>query len=148
MQQDYTQALANLATATQADRTLVALLTKTILELSSQVALVTTKLATAQAENARMKKSGQKSTTAGHGHRVSSKTNPSETNTPQDRNLYYRIGQRFDPNGYCSSHIYKVEESHTWATCRFPSSNHNKSATRLNIMVEKTWNKDWTNGVR
>ena len=64
MQQDHTQALANLATATQADKTSVALLTKTISELSSQVALLTAKLATAQAENARMKKSGQQSTTA------------------------------------------------------------------------------------
>ena len=57
MQQDHTQAIANLATATQADRTSVALLTKTISELSSQVVLLTAKLATAQAENARMKKS-------------------------------------------------------------------------------------------
>ena len=88
MQQDHTQALANLATATQADRTSVALLTKTISELSSQVALLTAKLATAQAENARMKKSGQQSTTAGNGHRASSNTAPSETNPPQDRNLY------------------------------------------------------------
>ena len=113
MQQHQIQALANLATATKADRTSVALLTKTILELSSQFALLIVKLATAQAENTRMKKSGQQLTTAGHGHRASSKTNPSETNTPQDRNLYYRIGQRFDPTGYCSSHIYTVEESHT-----------------------------------
>ena len=59
MQQDHTQALVNLATAKQADRTLVALLTKTISELSSQVALLSEKLATAQAENARMKKSGK-----------------------------------------------------------------------------------------
>ena len=56
MQQDHTLALANLATATQADRTSVALLTKTISELSSQVALLTAKLATAQAKNARMNK--------------------------------------------------------------------------------------------
>ena len=56
MQQDHTQALANIATATQADSTSVALITKTILELSNQVALLTAKLATAQAENARMKK--------------------------------------------------------------------------------------------
>ena len=55
MQQDHTLALANLATATQADRTLVALLTETISELSGQVVLLTAKLATAQAENARMK---------------------------------------------------------------------------------------------
>ena len=55
MQQDHTQALANIATATQADRTLVALLKKTISELYGQVALLTAKLATAQAENARIK---------------------------------------------------------------------------------------------
>ena len=76
MHQDHTQALANLATATQADRTLVALLTKKISELSSQVALITAKLATAQAESARMKKSGQQSTTAGHGYRASSRSLP------------------------------------------------------------------------
>ena len=58
IQQDHTLALVNLATATQADRRSVALLTKTISELSGQVALLTAKLSTAQAENARMKKSG------------------------------------------------------------------------------------------
>ena len=145
MQQDCTQALANLATATQADRTSVALLTKKILELFSQVALLTTKLATVQAENARMNKYGQQSTTAGRGHRGSRNTTPSETNTPKNRNLYSRSRQQFDPNGYCSSHGNKVEESHNSDTCRFPSSNNNKSATQLNIMEGKTWNKGWTN---
>ena len=47
MQQDHTLALANIAMATQANRTLVALLTKTISDLSSQVAHLTAKLATA-----------------------------------------------------------------------------------------------------
>ena len=55
MQQDHTLALYNIGTATQADRTSVALLTKTISELSGQVALLTAKLATAQAKNARIK---------------------------------------------------------------------------------------------
>ena len=45
-----------------------------------------------------------------------------------------------------SSHGYKVEESHTSATCRFLSSNPNNSATRIKIMGGKTWNKKWTNG--
>ena len=104
MQQDHTLTLANFATATQADRTSVALLMKTISELSSQVALLTTKIATAQAENARMKKSGQQSTTARHGHGPSSNPTLSETNTPQDCNLYSCSGQGFNPNGYCCSH--------------------------------------------
>ena len=55
MKQDYTLALANLATATQADRTSVALLTKTILELSTQVATLTAKLTTAHSKNAYLK---------------------------------------------------------------------------------------------
>ena len=146
MQQDHTQALSNLTTATQADRTSVALLTRTISELSSQIALLTAKLATSQAENARMNKAGQQSTTDGHGHQASIKTTSSETNPPQDRKLYSQSGHRFDPNVYCSSHGYKVEESHTSATCKSPNSNHNKSATRLKIMGGKTWNKEWTNG--
>ena len=57
MQKYHTLALANLATATQADRTFVALLTKTISEISGQVALLTAKLATVQDNNVRTKKS-------------------------------------------------------------------------------------------
>ena len=141
MQQDHTLALENIATATQTYRTLVALLTKTISELSGQVVLLTAKLSTAQAENIRMKKSGQQSATAGHGHRASSNSTPSDPNSSQDQNLYSRSRQRFDPNGYCSSNGYKVEELHTSTTCRFPRNVHNKSATRLDIMEGKTWNK-------
>ena len=147
MQQYHTLAIANIATATQADRTSVTLLTETILGLSGQVALLTTKLATLQAENARMKKSGQQSTTSGHGHQASSNSTPSYPNPSQDQNLYSRSGQRLDPNGYCSSHRYKLEELHTSATCCFPINFHNKSATWLKIMGVKTCNKEWINGV-
>ena len=84
MQQDHTEALANLATATQADRKSGVLITKTISEISSQVALLTAKLATAQSENARMKKSEQQSTTAGNGNKASSNMTLSETKPPQD----------------------------------------------------------------
>ena len=54
MQQDQTLALANLATNSQSDRTLVAVLTKTISKLLIQAAHITAKLVTAQAENARL----------------------------------------------------------------------------------------------
>ena len=145
MQQDHTLEIANIATATQDDRTSVGLLTKTISELSSQVALLTAKLDTAQAENTRMKKSGPQSTTAGHGYQASSNTTPSEPNPSHDRNIYSQSGQRFVPNGYCSSHGYKLEESQTSVTCIFPSTGHNKSATRLKIMGGKTRNKECIN---
>ena len=55
MQQDHTLALANIATATQSNRTSVALLMKKISEISIQVATFTAKLATAQSENTRVK---------------------------------------------------------------------------------------------
>ena len=50
-QQDHTLELANLATTIKSDRTLVVLLTKTISELSSQVATLAVKIATAKSEN-------------------------------------------------------------------------------------------------
>ena len=146
MQQNHTLALENLATATQADRTSVALPTKTILELSIQVAHLTAKIATAQAENARMKKSGHQSTTSGHGHRAFSNSTPPDPTSSQDRNVYSRSGQRFDPNRYFSPQVYKVEESHTSATCCFPSNGHSKSAKQIYIKGGKTWNKEWING--
>ena len=146
MQQDHTLELANLATDTQAYRTAVALLTRTISEPSSQVTHLTANLATAQAENAQLEKSVHCSTTAKHGHRASINSTPSYPTSSQDRNVYSRSGQKFDPNGYCSSHGYKVEEAHTSTTCCFPKNGHNKLATQLDIKGGQTWNKEWING--
>ena len=146
MQQDHTLALANIETATQADKTSVALLMKTVSKLSSQVDRLTVKLATAQAKNTQIKKLGHCSTTAKHGHQVSSNSTLSDPTSSQDRNVYSRSGQKFYPNGYFSSHGYKVEESHTSVTCRFPNNGHNKSATRIDIKGGQTWDKGWFNG--
>ena len=88
-QQDHTLALANLATATQADRTLVALLKKTISELLVQVARLAVEIATVHAENVRIKKPGQQSTTAGHGLWASRNSTPSDPNSSQDQDLYF-----------------------------------------------------------
>ena len=133
MQQDPTLALANLATATQADRTLVALLTETILELLSQVATLSAKLATAQSKNARLEKSSHCSAPAEHGHQASRNTTPSYQKLTQDRNIYSKSGQKLDPNRYLSSHWYKLEESHTSATCSFPKNGQNKLEMRLDM---------------
>ena len=93
-----------------------------------------------------MKKPGNQSTTAGHVYMASRNLTLLDPNSIKDQNVYSRIGQRLDPNGYCSSQGYKVEESHTSATCCFPSNGHNKSATRLDIKRGKTWNKEWIKG--
>ena len=88
MQHDHTLAKANLATATQADRTSVLLLTKMVLEISIQVATLTAKLATAQSENARLKKLGHCLAPAKHGDQASRNPTPSDQNSTQDRNVY------------------------------------------------------------
>ena len=132
--------------ATQAETTSVALLTKTISEISIQVATLTAKLTIAQSENARLEKLVHRLAPDEHGHRAYRNPNPSDQNSTQDRNVYSKSGQKFDPNGYCSSHGYKVEELHTSETCRFPENVHNKLETRLDIKGGKTWNKEWING--
>ena len=76
IQQDHTLALANLATATKSDITSVALLTKTISELSIQVATLTAKLATAQSKNIRLEKSVHCSALDENGHQASSNSTP------------------------------------------------------------------------
>ena len=141
MQQDHTLGLANLATAKQTDRTSVALLTKMISDLSSQVATLTVKLVTAQSEIACMKKSGHCLAPAKHSHQASRNSTPSDPNSNQDRNIYSKSGQKLDPNGYCSSHGYKVEEAHTSADFRCPNNCHNKLTTGLDIRGGQTWNK-------
>ena len=80
MHQDHTLALANHETATQANRKSVVLLTKTVSELSSQVAHLTAKLATAQAENAWLDKLVHRSTPAKHGNQASRNSTPSDPN--------------------------------------------------------------------
>ena len=95
MQQDHTLALANLTTATQANRTLVALLMKKILEISSQVATLTVKLATAQSENACMEKLGHRSAPAEHRYRASNNQTLSNKTLHQYHNVYSRSGHKF-----------------------------------------------------
>ena len=145
MQKDHTMALANLATATQADRTSVALLTKTIADLSTQVSNLTANLETAQSEKSRLKISVHCLAPANHGHRLANLQSPSDQNLLRDRSVYSRSGKKFDRNGYCSSHGFEVKESHTYGTCRYPVGGHNKLAMRMDTKGGNTCNKDWIN---
>ena len=146
MQQDHTLALANLSTTTQADRTSVALSTKRIAELSTQVSILTAKLATKHSKKARLKKPGYHLAPAENGHRASSNKNPSDKSLLWNRNVYSHSGHKFDPNGYCSYHRFKLQESHTSATFRCLGDGHNKLATRIDTKGGNTWNKEWIKG--
>ena len=103
-------ALENIATATQTNITLVALSTKTIADISTQVSILTPKLAIAQSENAHLKRSGHRSAPFNHVHRLANVQAPSDQNPRRDRNVYSRSGQKFDPNRYCSYHRIKVKD--------------------------------------
>ena len=89
----------------------------------------------------RAEKSGHRSTPAEQGHRASRNSILSDPNSNQDQNMYSKSGKKIDPNGYCSSHGYKVEEAHMSATCRFPKNGHNKLAMRLDIKRGQILNK-------
>ena len=145
MQYDQTLALGNIATATQANITSVALLTKTILELSTQFSTQTAKLATSHSEIARLKNwdivRPQLST-----YILRPVIRPlSDHNMLQDCNLYSRSGHKFEPNRYWSSHGFKVKGSHTSVACRYPGNDHNKFAMRLDTTGGNIWNKEWIN---
>ena len=91
--------LANLVTATHAYITLVALLKKTIAELSSEVINLTSKLETMQSENARLKRSGIFLAPTNYGHRSANIGAPSDQNPLRDHNIYSKSGQKIDPTG-------------------------------------------------
>ena len=146
MQYDHNMALANIVTETQADRASIALLIKTIVELSTQVFTLTAKLATTQSENVCLKISGHRSSSADHRHCSANIQAPSNQNPLYDRNVYSRSGGEFDHNKYWSSYGFKVEDFHTSVSCRYPVDGHKKLATRLETKGGNTWNKDCING--
>ena len=48
-----------------------------------------------------------------------------------------------DPNGYCSTHGYRVSKGHNSATCTNKSDGHKDTATRANTMNGSAINKGW-----
>ena len=94
MTQDHTYALANLATATQSDRTMVANMAQTIADLTLQFVQANTKLAEAQSSIATLTSKLAKTGTRPN-RSTTSPTGPSDTTTTAK-------------GGYCWSHGYKV----------------------------------------
>ena len=88
MKQDHIILLENLATATQAYRTLIAILTKMIAELTEQVTSLTAKLLTAHLDNAYLNRSEYCSSNAG---------TPADLNPPLDQNIYLKSGKSLTP---------------------------------------------------
>jgi hypothetical protein len=133
---EITVVLANLATATDADRATVAALTKSLAEL--------TDVTKAQAEELRrliqsghiapVQAPAQHSSTTvirGNGRQRRSGTN--------DQGGGGRLLYKTKNNNYCSSHGYQVGLQHTSATCTDHKMVHNPSTTKSNTMGGDTW---------
>ena len=129
MTQDHSHALANIATATQSDRTTVANMSKTITDLTLQLGQANEKLAEAQSSIATL----------------TSKL--SQTGTIPNRPTIIPTGPidmtLMEEYGYFWRHGFKIKKGHNSTTCRFQKQSHMTEATRSNTMDGKMWNKVW-----
>jgi hypothetical protein len=137
---DTTTALANLATATGADRATVAALTKSLAELTAITKAQADKLRRlihsvhiapfpAQAQH------GSATVVRGNGRQRRSGNNEQVSGS---RPLY-----KTKNDNYCWSHGYKVGFQHTSATCTERKAGHNPAATKSNIMGGNTWGSEF-----
>jgi hypothetical protein len=135
-----TAVLANLATATGANRATVAAFTKSLAELTA--------VTKAQAEELRrliqsghiapvQSPSHHSSTTVIHGN---GRQRCSGTNDQGDGG---RPRYKTKHNNYCWSHGYQVGLQHTSATCTDRKVGHSPAATKSNIMGGDTWGSEF-----
>ena len=119
-----TEALDNLTMATVNDRNIIAQLTQANAELTS-----TNKKLVQQMEDA-----------------VKSIRTLMENDAKREKEKSERAktyNERFDPNGYCWSHGYKVTFDHTSCNCTVKKPGHKDNATRANTMGGSQLNKKW-----
>ena len=128
MTQDHSHALANLATATQSDRTTVTNMSKTIADLTLQLGQANMKLAEAQSSIATLASKLAKTGTRPN----RSTTSPTGTS---DRTLEKYV--------YCWIHGFKVTKGHSSSICKNQKSGYMAAATRDNTMIGKLYNKGW-----
>lgn len=105
------EALANLASATAADRSTVASLTAINEKLTNQLTQLTNQLAKAMDKIAEMEKL------------LSNKPSSSSNNTPKS---------------YCWTHGFRVSKTHNSTNCKKPAEGHQKEATAHNRMGGST----------
>ena len=127
MTQDHSHALANLAMATQSDRTTVANMSKTIADLTLQLEQANMKLAEAQSSI------------------VTLTSKPAKTGTRTNRSTTSPTGpnDRLQQYGYCWSHGFKITKGSSSRNCENYKSGHMTAATRNDTMGGKLYNKVW-----
>jgi hypothetical protein len=137
---EMTTVLANLATATGADRATVAALTKSLAEPT----------AVTKAQDEELRRLIQ----SGHIAPVQTPTQHSPTMVVHGNGRQRRSGTNYQggggrplyktkSNNYCWSHSYQVGLQHTSATCTDRKTGHNPAATKSNIMGGDTWGSEF-----
>ena len=133
MQQQQAEALANVATATAADRQAVTVLSSINRTLTSELRAATVTIATLQQRLASCSCSTTPQTGArGYQRQQASQQhqhNPGRNTTP------------LDPNGYCWSHGYCISMGHNGSSCYNTLLGHQREATRAYPMGGITKNK-------
>jgi hypothetical protein len=128
---DISNALDNLALAATTDREIVAQLTHANQQLTTTNALLTEQLSKSIATIAQLAK------------KLETGTNTPNTNTNNGRQRMSRAEweANLDPNRYCWSHGYRVQQGHTSANCGGKLPGHQNSATRNDIKGGSTKGK-------
>jgi hypothetical protein len=124
----FTTAMANLATATSADRETVATLTRAIATLTDQLKAKDTWAKSQEAE-VRILLGVQ-----GHARPAAAPSTPT---------TYVRKSYRTNNDNYCWSHGYQVGLNHTSANCTKKAPGHKDNAIKSNIMGGDTWGSEF-----
>ena len=126
------EALANLATATESDRSAVSNLTGTNSALTLQLSATNAKLDTALADIAALRLELTSSRAGNYSRNVNGDGNWSN-NGNRNHTRAPTVRKYFNKN-YCWTHGYHVHRNHASQTCEKPKAGHRKLATRANTM--------------
>jgi hypothetical protein len=124
----FVTAMANLATATSADRETVATLTREIATLTDQLKAIDIWAKSQEDEVRRL--------LGTHGN-ACPPVEPGPTNT------YVRKSYKTNNKNYCWSHGYQVGLNHTSANCTKKAPGHKDNATKANIIGGDTWGSEF-----
>jgi hypothetical protein len=125
---EFVTAMANLATATSADRETVATLTRAIATLTYEL---------------KAKDIWAKSQEAEVRHLLGVQGNTRPAATAGTTTAYVRKSYKTNNDNYCWSHGYKVGLNHTSANCTKKAPCHKDNAIKTNIMGGDTWGSEF-----
>jgi hypothetical protein len=125
---DFVTAMANLATATSADRETVATLTRAIATLTDQLKVKDIWEKSQEAEVRRLLG-------------VQGNTRPAAADGPPT--TYVRKSYKTNNDNYWWSHVYQVWLNHTSDNCTKKAPGHKGNAIKTNIMSGDTWGREF-----